>query len=229
MIQIHSRPTPQAIISTCVSIATLAFIFATVCGDHARAQWEVQSAPTVADLRGIDNIGKGIVWVSGTDGTILRTTSDGKDWKRCATPPAAEHLDFRGIKAFDASTAIVMSSGKGPLSRLYKTTDACQTWALVFTNPDAEGFFDAIQFSDRSNGYILGDPVNGAMAVWHGRSGKAKSIGVAFRSACAASMSISSMPRRPSGVGQSTSARRWLMGLRVSRNQIPLCVSTCFR
>jgi photosystem II stability/assembly factor-like uncharacterized protein len=173
MIQIHSRPTPQAIISTCVSIATLAFIFATVCGDHARAQWEVQSAPTAADLRGIDNIGKGIVWVSGTDGTILRTTSDGKDWKRCATPPAAEHLDFRGIKAFDASTAIVMSSGKGPLSRLYKTTDACQTWALLFTNPDAEGFFDAIQFSDRSNGYILGDPVNGAMAVWYGHHGKA--------------------------------------------------------
>ena len=40
-----------------------------------------------------------------------------------------------------------MSSGKGDLSRLYKTTDACKTWKLVFTNPDREGFWDAVKFS----------------------------------------------------------------------------------
>jgi photosystem II stability/assembly factor-like uncharacterized protein len=53
-------------------------------------------------------------------------------------------LDFRGVQAFDAATAIVMSSGKGDLSRLYKTVDGCKNWALLFTNPDPDGFWDDI-------------------------------------------------------------------------------------
>ena len=65
-------------------------------------------------------------------------------WQLCTIPPGAEKLDFRGIQAFDANTAIVMSSGTGDLSRLYKTTDGCHSWKLIFTNPDADGFFDAI-------------------------------------------------------------------------------------
>jgi hypothetical protein len=38
-----------------------------------------------------------------------------------------------------------MSSGTGDQSRLYKTTDGCQTWKLLFTNPDKEGFWDAVK------------------------------------------------------------------------------------
>ena len=125
----------------------------------ASAQWEILPSPSTADLRGIHNVGQGIAWASGTHGTVLRTTNDGKDWQRCATPPDADKLDFRGIQAFDAKTAIVMSSGKGPLSRLYKTTDGCQTWTLLFTNPDPEGFWDAVQFPTAKMGWLLGDPV----------------------------------------------------------------------
>jgi photosystem II stability/assembly factor-like uncharacterized protein len=136
----------------------------------ARAQWEILPSGSTADLRGIDAVGNGVAWASGTQGTVLRTTDGGKSWQRCATPPGAEGLDFRGVQAFDASTAIVMSSGKGPLSRLYKTTDACQSWALLFTNPDPEGFWDALKFvpgSDREAGrvgYLAGDPVRGSFA-----------------------------------------------------------------
>src|ERR1035437_5856326 len=128
-----------------------------VAAGSAGAQWEILPSGSTADLRGIDNVGKGIAWASGSEGTVLRTTDDGAHWQRCATPPGAEALDFRGIQAFDADTAIAMSSGKAPLSRLYKTTDACQSWKLLFTNPDPEGFFDALQFSDRSSGTILRD------------------------------------------------------------------------
>jgi photosystem II stability/assembly factor-like uncharacterized protein len=99
-------------------------------------------------------------------GTVLRTTDDGAHWQLCATPPDAEKLDFRGIQAFDENTAIVMSSGKGDLSRLYKTIDGCQTWKLLFTNPDKEGFWDAIKFVDRTLGYLLGDPVKDRFRVW---------------------------------------------------------------
>jgi photosystem II stability/assembly factor-like uncharacterized protein len=98
----------------------------------------------------------------------------GKSWHRCATPPGAEQLDFRAVQAFSDSTAIVMSSGKGSLSRLYKTTDGCGSWVHLFTNPDADGFWDALQFSDRADGYILGDPVRGSMALWHSTDGGAQ-------------------------------------------------------
>jgi photosystem II stability/assembly factor-like uncharacterized protein len=139
----------------------------------ASAQWEILPNPSTADLRGIHNVGQGIAWASGTQGTILRTTNDGKDWQRCATPPEADKLDFRGIQAFDAKTAIVMSSGKGPLSRLYKTTDACQTWKLERSNSSPEGFWDALVFHDsvapshdRDAGELVGDPVNGHFVVF---------------------------------------------------------------
>jgi photosystem II stability/assembly factor-like uncharacterized protein len=133
----------------------------------AHCQWEIQNSGTIADLRGIDSVGQGVAWASGTDGTVLRTTNDGKVWQYCTTPPHADHLDFRGIQAFDASTVIVMSSGKGPLSRLYKTTDACRTWKLVATNSDVDGFWDAIVINRfNKDGYLLGDPVNGVFRFW---------------------------------------------------------------
>jgi photosystem II stability/assembly factor-like uncharacterized protein len=88
----------------------------------------------------------------------------GKTWQTCAVPTGAETLDFRGVQAFDAKTAIVMSSGKGDLSRLYKTTDGCATWKLVFTNPDKDGFWDAIRIVDSDRIEIAGDSVDRLLA-----------------------------------------------------------------
>ena len=133
----------------------------------AHAQWTLQQSNTPADLRGIDNVGHGIAWASGTNGTVLHTTDNGATWLPCKTPPDADHLDFRGIQAFDANTAIVMSSGKGDLSRLYKTTDGCQTWKLLLTNSDKDGFWDAYVIGKgRKAGILIGDPVDAKIAIW---------------------------------------------------------------
>jgi photosystem II stability/assembly factor-like uncharacterized protein len=145
------------------------FLFASVCAMHA--QWQIEDSHTTADLRGIDNVGGGAAWASGTNGTVLRTEDGGYLWQSCSTPPGAEHLDFRGIQAFDANTAIVMSSGKGDLSRLYKTTDGCHSWKLVFTNPDKDGFWDAIKIDKENRGLLLGDPVGGEFALWRTSNG----------------------------------------------------------
>src|ERR1700758_3913118 len=124
----------------------------------AHAQWTLETSNSTADLRGIDNVGGGVAWASGTNGTVLRTEDGGYVWQSCTVPPGAEKLDFRGVQAFDANTAIVMSSGAGDQSRLYKTTDGCHTWKLIFTNPYApEGFFDAVLFIDRQHGLLFGD------------------------------------------------------------------------
>jgi hypothetical protein len=87
-------------------------------------------------------------------------------------PEGGDKLDFRGVQAFDGKTAIVMSSGTGDLSRLYKTADGCETWKLVFMNPAKDGFFDAISFPKSLNspvagmGYLIGDPVGGVFALY---------------------------------------------------------------
>ena len=130
------------------------------------AQFTMQTSNTKADLRGIHNVGNGVAWASGTHGTVLRTEDGGYVWQSCSMPPGAEKLDFRGIHGFDANTAIIMSSGPGDQSRLYKTTDGCHTWRLLFTNPDKDGFWDAIQFVSRDRGFLLGDPVRGTFVLF---------------------------------------------------------------
>jgi hypothetical protein len=145
----------------------LSFVLATTQATScAYAQWDIEESHTTASLRGIHNVGGGVAWASGTNGTVLRTEDGGYLWQTCAIPPGAEKLDFRGVQAFDENTAIVMSSGPGDQSRLYKTTDGCETWKLVFTNPDKEGFWDAIKFSkDRGFGILLGDPVDSIFVI----------------------------------------------------------------
>ena len=144
-------------------------IFALALTIPAQAQWTMQRSNTTADLRGIHNVGNGVAWASGTHGTVLRTEDGGYVWQTCTIPPGAEKLDFRGIQAFDANTAIVMSSGPGDQSRLYKTTDGCATWTLLFTNPDKDGFWDAYKVAAWKKdilGLLIGDPVNGHFPVW---------------------------------------------------------------
>jgi len=146
-------------------------LLAVLAATPVHGQWTLQTSNTTADLRGIFSVGNGVAWASGTNGTVLRTEDGGYVWQSCTVPPGAEKLDFRGVQAFDANTAIVMSSGTGDLSRLYKTTDGCHSWKLLFTNPDPDGFWDAIQFKDELHGYLLGDPVKDHFALFHTSNG----------------------------------------------------------
>ena len=140
------------------SIALL--LFTVACTAAAQTgSWQMEHSGTTASLRGVHAVGGGVVWASGTGGTVLRSEDSGFEWQTCAMPPGAEKLDFRAIWAWDANTAIAMSSGPGDLSRLYKTTDGCAHWTLLYTNPDKDGFWDALAFADPKEGYIFGDPV----------------------------------------------------------------------
>jgi photosystem II stability/assembly factor-like uncharacterized protein len=119
---------------------------------HSQAEksgpWEIQNSGTTASLCGIHAVGGGVVWASGTDGTVLRTEDSGYMWQSCAMPPGAEKLDFRGIWAWDENTAVIMSSGPGDQSRLYKTTDGCSHWTLLST-PTWTKTASGMQFSSR--------------------------------------------------------------------------------
>jgi photosystem II stability/assembly factor-like uncharacterized protein len=105
-----------------------------------------------------------VVWASGSGGAYLTTTDAGATW-RSAIVPGAETLDFRGIRALDARSSYLLSSGPGEKSRIYKTSDSGAHWTLQFTNTDPKGFFDAIAFWDARTGIVLGDPVDGHFVI----------------------------------------------------------------
>ncbi len=95
------------------SLFALLFLFPIACTAQTGSPWQMEPSETTADLRGIHAVGGGVVWASGTGGTVLRSQDSGFEWQQCAIPPGAEKLDFRAIWAWDDETAIVMSSGAG--------------------------------------------------------------------------------------------------------------------
>jgi photosystem II stability/assembly factor-like uncharacterized protein len=147
-------------------IGLFSYLFALLSPQLLDAQpaWLMQPSGTTASLRGVSVIDSKIVWASGTEGTFLRTTDGGLTWKSGLVSGASK-LDFRGLQAFDANHAILMSSGPGELSALYETHDAGKTWSLIKTNPDPKGFFDAIAFASPDRGVVLGDPVDGEFVI----------------------------------------------------------------
>jgi photosystem II stability/assembly factor-like uncharacterized protein len=127
--------------------------------------WIPQTSGTTASLRGVSAVNAQVVWASGSAGTYLITRDGGATW-RAAQVPGAERLDFRAVWALDENTGFLLSIGTGDISRIYKTTDSGAHWTLLFTNPDAKGFFDGIAFWDRDHGIAAGDPVDGHTVIF---------------------------------------------------------------
>ena len=143
----------------------IALISTILLAAHVWGQtWTSQSSGTQVSLRGVSAVGRTVVWASGANGVYLRTLDGGATWYAAVVPGAGE-LDFRGVRALDRDTAWLMSSGPGAKSRLYKTVDGGAHWSLLFTNPDAAGFFDTLAIWDTQRGMVLGDPVQGQFVI----------------------------------------------------------------
>jgi photosystem II stability/assembly factor-like uncharacterized protein len=123
------------------------------------ASWLPQpSGSTTSELRGLTALDAKQAWASGSGGTIVRT-KDGEHWEKLPAPAGGETLDFRDIEALGGGTVALMSAGPGDASRIYRSTDGGVSWKLAHTNPDKDGFYDAIAFWDEKNGVVVGDPV----------------------------------------------------------------------
>jgi len=135
----------------------------------AEAQWwEVQTSGIDTNLRGVSaayapdakSAPVPVVWASGSNGMILRSLDRGNTWQRLHVA-GGDALDFRGIAAFNAATAYVMSSGEGEKSRIYKTTDGGESWTLQYTGNRKEFFLDSIACLSETHCYALSDPLDG--------------------------------------------------------------------
>jgi photosystem II stability/assembly factor-like uncharacterized protein len=144
----------------------LLFVF---FGSPLEAQWwQVQTSGIDTNLRGVSvahdrgarDTPSWAVWASGSHGVILESDNQGKTWVRLHAA-GGDEMDFRGIVAFSAATAYVMSSGEGEKSRIYKTTDGGKTWKLQYTGNGRELFLDSIACLSETHCFALSDPIDG--------------------------------------------------------------------
>jgi photosystem II stability/assembly factor-like uncharacterized protein len=137
-----------------LKILVIAFLLMTLAGPR----WTKQTSGVTARLRGVSAVNEQVAWASGSGATVLRTVDGGAAWQKLNVTD--EKLDFRDVDAVDAQTAYILSIGNGPTSRIYKTTDAGQTWKLQFKNDDEKAFLDAMSFWDANHGIAFGDSVD---------------------------------------------------------------------
>lgn len=138
-------------------------LLASLCA-IAQPQWTEQKSGTTARLRGVSAVSRTVAWASGNGGTYARTTDGGATWQSALVPGAVQ-LDFRDVQGVDANTAYLLSIGPGEQSRIYKTADGGNAWALQFTNHNSKAFFDAFDFWDARMGIAMSDPVDGRFIV----------------------------------------------------------------
>lgn len=123
-----------------------------------------QTSGTDQLLQAVSPVNERVVWVSGHGGTFAVTSDGGESW-RARVMPGADTLQFRDVDAFDDQTAFMLSAGTGELSRIYKTVDGGDTWALQFQNEHPDGFLDCMAFWDSETGVAYGDAVDGELFI----------------------------------------------------------------
>ncbi len=125
------------------------------------AQWQMLDVQTQASFRSMSLVNDQVVWAGGSANTVIRSIDGGQNWKIFKV--GERKFDFRGIKAFDASTAIVVSAGLGEDGQaiIFKTIDGGQNWKEVFQTSEQGAFLDGIAFFDSLHGLVIGDPVKG--------------------------------------------------------------------
>ncbi|MER6180009.1 oxidoreductase [Streptomyces sp. NPDC001652] len=152
-------------VACAAALAALTAVPAQAQPQHRAPHWELKDSGTPeVRFRGLSAVSRTTAWVSGTQGTVLRTTDAGASWRN-VSPPGAGELQFRDIEAFDARRAVVLAIGEGEASRVYRTDDGGATWTESFRNTDARAFYDCLTFFDRRHGLAMSDPVDGKFRI----------------------------------------------------------------
>lgn len=134
-------------------------------GVYAKSQVptvEVLTTGTNTSIRGLSVVTDNVVWVSGSNGTVGKSTNGGKNWKWMVVK-GFEKKDFRDIEAFDASTAVIMSVDTP--AYILRTIDGGESWKVVYENKTPGMFLDAMEFWNEQAGIVVGDAIEGRFFV----------------------------------------------------------------
>lgn len=131
------------------------------CAAHAQ-QLRMLAEHGGTSLRGMSVVTDDLVWVSGSKGTVGRTTDGGKSWTWFKVKGFENH-DFRDIEGFDEKSAVIMAVGEPAF--ILKTFNGGSTWKIVYTDSAKGMFLDAMEFWENGNGIVVGDPLDGKIYV----------------------------------------------------------------
>ncbi len=128
---------------------------------------QAQAVATTSSCRSLSAVDASVAWAGCTGGKVLRTIDGGTTWQVDSIAGAAR-LDFRGIKAFDANTAVVTSAGPAEQgqARIYRTADGGQHWSLSWSDSTKGIFLDGLAFWDARHGFTFSDPVDGRLVIF---------------------------------------------------------------
>jgi photosystem II stability/assembly factor-like uncharacterized protein len=115
-----------------------------------------------ASFRGLSVVNDKLIWISGSNGWVGKSTDGGITWK-FSQVKNFETFDFRSIYAFDANKVIIANAGSP--AHILITNNGGITWEEMYSNNAEEAFFDGVDFWDDKNGIIYGDPVKGRMLI----------------------------------------------------------------
>lgn len=113
-------------------------------------------------FRGMSIPTDSVAWISGTNGTIVKTDDGGQHW-HWLTVDGFEDMDFRSIKAFSREKAVIVNAGSPAVVLL--TTNGGELWKRVYSYDHKEVFYDGIDFWDDERGVIFGDPIAGKLQL----------------------------------------------------------------
>ncbi len=130
------------------------------------AHWQKQTVSSTASCRSFSAVSALVAWAGCTGGHVFRTTDGGTTWS-ADTVAGATRLDFRGIKAFDANTAVIASAGAAEQGQahIYRTTDGGKSWTLTWSDTTKGIFLDGLAFWDARHGFTFSDPVEGRLVI----------------------------------------------------------------
>lgn len=199
--------------STLTRVKIMIFLTCLVAAP-AFGQWNRQKSNTTSSLHGLSIVNANVVWASGTDGTFVRTTDGGETW-HVGTVPGGDTLDFRDVYAVDDKTAYLMSFDQNQ-SRIYKTTDAGQTWSLQYREQNPKATFDCMAFWDATHGIVVGDPLDGQSELLTTADGGAHWIPV-HSSTLAPAKSGEGSPASGTCIATSANGHAWFVTEHASR------------
>ena len=122
----------------------------------AQTLHSIEGGPKTS-IRGMSVVNPLVVWLSGSNGWTAKSTDGGRSWS-WKQSDKYKAFDFRGIKAFSANRAVVMSSGTPGL--ILYTNDGGTNWTETYRNDSKEIFLDGMSLAELRE--KLGMPVYAA-------------------------------------------------------------------
>ncbi|MEO9872229.1 WD40/YVTN/BNR-like repeat-containing protein [Ekhidna sp.] len=141
-----------------ISLVLITILSWSCSSKEIKPQIELLNSPTDALLQAISIIDNQSVWMSGHNGSFIRSLDGGESWE-LFIHPTGDTLQFRDIHAFNEKKVILMSAGPGTLSRIISFETPNQ-WKENFVMKDSLGFLDCIDFWDGQRGIAYGDAID---------------------------------------------------------------------